>query len=511
MLNYKYEKMSRFTLSNGSYFMGFLTAQEGRETSAIWVNDVYYSYADLQARVASAASLIHNQGFHQEKIAVYLKDDIHTYVAILAIWSSGNIYVPIHPSYPVYRVEQIYDVARFAAAFHLPSSWEIASNGSVLNWNLGETPIVPGEMPKVREYGTDEICYCLFTSGSTGVPKGVQISYANLKAFIESSYALDLQIAPGEGCLQMFELTFDLSIVSTLWPLMHHGTLYHVGNSSSKYTEVYRLLEEFQIGFAVLVPSVLNMLRPYFEEIQLPNLKIIGLCGEAALTDVMMEAKSCWPQARFFNFYGPTECTIYCTAFEIPPENCLDENGIISIGRPMHHVQFVIADEEGRVLEPGSKGLLWIGGQQVMPGYLGNEGLTTAVIREIQGQRFYNTGDIVRLDDSGELLYLGRADQQVKINGYRIEISEIEYNVKNALESPCAVIAVRDQKGIDRLVLFMLQNAQHTESVVQSTLMEKIPRYMVPERVLMLDEFPMNSNGKLDRKALKQQYESHHL
>jgi non-ribosomal peptide synthetase component F len=218
----------------------------------------------------------------------------------------------------------------------------------------------------------------------------------------------------------MFELTFDLSIVSTLWPLMHHGTLYHVGNSSSKYTEVYRLLEEFQIGFAVLVPSVLNMLRPYFEEIQLPNLKIIGLCGEAALTDVMMEAKSCWPQARFFNFYGPTECTIYCTAYEIPPENCLDENGIISIGRPMHHVQFVIADEEGRVLEPGSKGLLWIGGQQVMPGYLGNEGLTTAVIREIQGQRFYNTGDIVRLDDLGELLYLGRADQQVKINGYRI-------------------------------------------------------------------------------------------
>ena len=163
------------------------------------------------------------------------------------------------------------------------------------------------------------------------------------------------------------------------------------------------------------------------------------------------------------------------------------------------------------MLEPGSKGLLWIGGQQVMPGYLGNEGLTTAVIREIQGQRFYNTGDIVRLDDLGELLYLGRADQQVKINGYRIEISEIEYNVKNALESPCAVIAVRDQKGIDRLVLFMLQNAQHTESVVQSTLMEKIPRYMVPERVLMLDEFPLNSNGKLDRKALKQQYESHHL
>ena len=177
----------------------------------------------------------------------------------------------------------------------------------------------------------------------------------------------------------------------------------------------------------------------------------------------------------------------------------------------MHHVQYVIADEEGRVVEPGSKGLLWIGGQQVMPGYLGNETLTTAVIREIQGERFYNTGDIVHSDGNGELFYLGRADQQVKINGYRIEISEIEFNAKHALESPCAVIAVRDPKGIDHLVLFMLHHSKHTETSVKSTLFEKIPRYMVPERVLMLDEFPLNANGKLDRKALKNVYESHHL
>jgi acyl-CoA synthetase (AMP-forming)/AMP-acid ligase II len=117
------------------------------------VNDVYYSYADLQARVASAASLIHNQGFHQEKIAVYLKDDIDTYVAILAIWSTGNIYVPIHPSYPVYRVEQIYDVARFVAAFHLPPSWEMASNGSVLNWNMERMKSVTAYLhPAAREF-----------------------------------------------------------------------------------------------------------------------------------------------------------------------------------------------------------------------------------------------------------------------------------------------------------------------------------------------------------------------
>ncbi|MFM7731513.1 MAG: AMP-binding protein, partial [Flavobacteriales bacterium] len=294
-----------------------------------------------------------------------------------------------------------------------------------------------------------------------------------------------------------------------IWPLMHFGTIYHVGNSTSKYTEAYRLMEEFQIRFAILVPSVLNMLRPYFEEIHLPHLKVIGLCGEAALTDIIVEARNCWPQARFFNFYGPTECTIYCTAYEIPKDACLEENGIVSIGTPLKNVQYRIADAQCNAVDKNEKGLLWIGGSQVMPGYLGSEELTQSVIRQIDGVRYYNTGDIVVEGEYGHLFYLGRADQQVKINGYRVELSEIEYHAKTALDSSCAVIASRDQRGIDKLILFMLKDSARTEDSVRSFLAEKIPSYMVPERVILLPEFPLNSNGKLDRKALKMHYEQH--
>lgn len=493
-----------------SYFLDFLTREDYSSDPAIWVNEEYISYSDLRKRVSVAAEWIRQNGFHQEKIAVYLTDDVSTYVYILAIWATGNIYVPLHPSYPLQRVEQIYQVARFVAVFQSPHASEYAFHHEIKCWESSDWTTGSNVLQHVYHYQPDEICYCLFTSGSTGVPKGVQINYSNLLAFFDSSYALELAPNPGDGCLQMFELTFDLSIVSMIWPLMHFGTIYHVGNASSKYTEAYRLLEEYQIRFAILVPSVLNMLRPYFEEIQLPNLKVIGLCGEAALTDIIVEARNCWPQARFFNFYGPTECTIYCTAYEIPKESCLEENGIVSIGTPMKNVQYRIADAQCNAVDKNEKGLLWIGGSQVMPGYLGSDELTNAVIRQVEGVRYYNTGDIVRVGESGQLFYFGRADQQVKINGYRVELSEIEYHAKTALESSCAVIASRDQRGIDRLVLFMLRDSGRTEDSVRSFLAEKIPSYMVPERVILLQEFPLNSNGKLDRKALKMHYEEHH-
>ncbi|MFM7729427.1 MAG: AMP-binding protein, partial [Flavobacteriales bacterium] len=321
-----------------TYFLDFLAQEDYGQHPAIWVNEEYISYSELRRRVSAAADLIRQHGYHQEKIAVYLTDDVSTYVYILAIWATGNIYVPLHPSYPLQRVEQIYQVARFAAVFQSPFASEYSFCDDVKCWATSDLPNEAEVLSQVYHYQQDEICYCLFTSGSTGVPKGVQIQYGNIQAFLESKYALDVVIEPGDGCLQMFELTFDLSIVSMIWPLMHFGTIYHVGNSTSKYTEAYRLMEEYQIRFAILVPSILNMLRPYFEEIHLPHLKVIALSGEASLADIIVEARNCWPQARVFNFYGPTECTIYCTAYEIPKDACLEENGIVSIGTPLKNV-----------------------------------------------------------------------------------------------------------------------------------------------------------------------------
>ena len=180
--------------------------------------------------------------------------------------------------------------------------------------------------------------------------------------------------------------------------------------------------------------------------------------------------------------------------------------GIVSIGKPFGDNLYFVADENAQEVNDGEKGLLWIGGPQVMPGYLKNDDLSKKVLIEKNGHLFYNTGDVVlELDD--QIYYLGRLDQQVKINGYRIELSEIEFNANKILPDKCAVISVKDQKGFDLLVLFIELQASIDKQEVLKVLRNHLPEYMVPSVILSIEQFPLNSNGKLDRKELKNMYE----
>lgn len=492
-----------------TYFLDFLLSAAGNENPALYINERYFSYHELGERVVYAAARIAEANIRGQHIAVYLNDEVDTYAAILAVWYSGNIFIPIHASYPLGRISQIHEKASFRGIFNATENVSSHLGPQVAVWNFPESIPAEDRVPEMHRYQPDEICYCLFTSGSTGVPKGVQISYRNLSSFLESAVHLDIRPEPGAGYLQMFEHTFDLSVVSTLWPLMNRGTLYHVGNAGAKYTEIYRLLEEFQIAFAIIVPSVLNMLKPYFDEISLPGLKFLALSGEAVPADFESISKKCWPNARVFNFYGPTECTIFCTAYEMPADGCLQANGIMSIGKPVHHAQSLLSDENGNFSKSSSKGLLWIGGNQVMPGYLGQDSLTAERIKFLDGIPYYNTGDLVQRDDQGFLYYLGRIDQQVKINGYRIELSEIEYHAAQVLSRPCVALATKDSKG-DQLILFVNDSQESQPQDIKERLGSRLPAYMIPEKIFFSDPFPLNANGKLDRNALRQQYEMHH-
>jgi D-alanine--poly(phosphoribitol) ligase subunit 1 len=495
-------------LSTQWYFLDFLSSERESDSPAIYIGDRFYTYRELSERVLYAAKLISAPKFHQQHIAVYLTDEIETYAAILAIWYTGNIYLPIHPAYPPGRIQQMYQKSSFRGVFNAPEHLAGILPSEMHFWTVSEKGPSTEPEPLMHRYRPDEICYCLFTSGSTGVPKGVQINYRNLSSFLDSAERLGIRLEPGAGYLQMFEHTFDLSIVATIWPLMNLGTLYHVGAKGPKYSEVYRLLEEFNLSFAILVPSVLNMLRPYFNEIFLPGMKILGLCGEAAPADFADVSKKCWPNARFFNFYGPTECTIFCTAYEIPESGSLQKNGMMCIGTPVHHASFLISDENLVFAESFRKGILWIGGDQVMPGYLGQNDLTSERIKHMNGIPYYNTGDLVEVDDLGHLYFLGRLDQQVKINGYRIELSEIEFQSGQILSRPCVAIAIKDAKGFDQLILFVRGEVPGPSNEIRAQLGAGLPAYMIPEKIIFMNDFPLNANGKLDRNALRQQYEA---
>ena len=155
------------------------------------------------------------------------------------------------------------------------------------------------------------------------------------------------------------------------------------------------LLEDYHIEFAIIVPSVLAMLRPYFSSIELPNLKAVGLSGEAVPLDLTKEWQVCCSNAKFFNFYGPTECTIFCTYYEIPKDDIAALNGIVSIGKVNNNCLALCLKEDGTTAKEGEKSLLWIGGEQVSPGYLNNEELNQSLFIIRDGIRYYNTGDVV--------------------------------------------------------------------------------------------------------------------
>ena len=487
-------------------FLEFLNNESINSLNALCINDTFYTYTQLKDRVIAALSVIENEGVQNAYIAVHLSDDMEVYAAILAIWASGNSFVPLHSGYPEARVSHIQETTHFKLVF----SQHEAVNGIGTHTHVCKLSEVTrsekSENIQLVNVVDTEVCYCLFTSGSTGLPKGVQITYANLTAFLKGFEALNVSLPAGAGYLQMFELTFDLSILNVVWAWNHTGVIYHVGNHSIKYGEISRILEEYPVDFAVMVPSIVHLLRPYYDEINWHSLKVLLFCGEAMTADLVSAWEKCCPQARCINIYGPTECTIVCTSYELEKGNTAAMNGIVSIGKPFGDNLHFVGDENGRALNSNEKGLLWIGGPQIMPGYLKNNDLSKKVLVEKNGQYFYNTGDVV-IETEVQIYFLGRLDQQVKINGYRIELSEIEFNANKILPDKCAVISIKDQKGFDLLVLFIEQNTSIDKQNVLKALRNHLPEYMMPSEIISIEQFPLNSNGKLDRKELKSIYE----
>lgn len=260
------------------------------------------------------------------------------------------------------------------------------------------------------------------------------------------------------------------------------------------------MLEDYEINFAIIVPSVLALLKPYFCDIDLPHLKHVALSGEAVPHKLTEDFQVCCPNAQFYNFYGPTECTIFCTEYTIPKEDIPALNGIVSIGTVTKDLTFKLVNDEGNESGYNEKSELYIGGPQVSMGYINNVELNQLLFCEIDGIRYYKTGDLVIQKEDGLFYYLGRKDQQVKIQGHRIELMEVEHLCTKALKQEVAVVAIKDERNFDNLVMFLRRN--HNIQIVPE-LNKVLPKYMIPTQIIEVEDFPLNDNGKLDRKALK--------
>lgn len=472
--------------------------------NAFCINKTYYTYKELGKVICGIQEDLIKENYESKNIGLVINDDIETYSSIFALWSLGYSYVPLHPNWPIDRCEEI--IAEAEISIILDSSITSRFENNILfTKNIRSDASL---FKDLKKFPDDDLAYILFTSGSTGNPKGVQISRGNIGNFIQSFWETGITIEESDRCLQCFDLTFDVSIQSYLVSLIKGACCYTIPHNKVKFSYAATLIEDHKITFGAMAPSMVRFLRPYFDELDMSSLKQCILTAEASPLNLVEEWQKIIKDAEVYDFYGPTETTIYCTYYKYQ-ENGPNQsiNGLLSIGKPMSNVKAILIDDKCNIVSRGAKGELCIAGPQVSPGYLNNKvkNLESFFDKEIDGSniRFYRTGDICIEGEDGNLLYIGRKDNQVKIQGFRVELGEIEYHARDFLKGINVVcLAFENNIDLTELSLFIESEYIDTNPLLEY-LKSKLPPYMVPGHIYFEPIFPLNTNGKIDKNKLK--------
>lgn len=476
------------------------------DAPAICCNDRLFSYGEFAAIVSAIKELLPSSG--EQLIGVITGDDVYTYASILAILSVGSGYVPINHKNPADRNQNIIEEAELKT---IVSSRPFQINDDKINLIIVSKSLVLDSVNLTPISITDnQLAYLFFTSGSTGKPKGVPLSHLNLNTFIDNLLVNeDYKFVADDRFLQMFELTFDLSVMSFFLPMCIGACCYPVPDKGVQYLQVIKLLEEQKITVALMVPSILTYLKPYFSEIDLPAMRYSLFCGEALYQNLAEAWQPCVSNATIENVYGPTEATIYFTRYKWNNKNAAIEtvNGVVSIGKPMAGLKTFIVDENNRVVAAGVTGELCLYGSQVATGYWKNTKRTNQSFIEIKElnlpSKAYKTGDLCFMNEQGNLVYCGRVDNQVKIDGYRVELGEIEHYAKQfSGKDNVVAIAANNETGNTVIHLFIEKFSEDVQPLI-SKLKQKLPVYMIPEKIHTIETMPYNLSGKVDRNKLK--------
>lgn len=450
------------------------TAAAFPDNNALFINGVYHSYSALLELAQKICSDI-PQDPRYRRIGIVCNSDVYTYASILAVNLYGAAYVPLNAAFPPVRNQGI-----------------IRQCGLELILNSGEnewTGLHADEMDAQTE------CYILFTSGSTGEPKGVPVPAENVRHFF-NYFLREYDFSEKDKFLQVYELSFDVSVFSFFMPLLLGACCYVLPEEGIKPVKIIDWLKKYEISVLSMVPGVLKYLEQYLPEIQLPALRYSFFSGDALLHALAVKWKRCIPNAALHNFYGPTETTIVCTryVFDEVASSAESINGIVPLGTAFPGMEFILVDEKGESVE---KGELCFSGTQVIAGYLDKN---ESRFFGFRGKRYYKTGDLASVNENGNLIFHGRNDAQVKINGYRVELGETEHAIRNATGKDCAVFYKEN-----KLVAFV-ETAAINEQQLREELCQTLPEYMIPKRFVTVEKFGLNANGKVDRNALINAY-----
>jgi D-alanine--poly(phosphoribitol) ligase subunit 1 len=470
--------------------------------TALVINKNEYSYYNLWQLVNRIYQLIPTDKTYNH-IGIYCNDDVQTYASIIAVNLYGAAYVPLNNLFPAARNKNYAKQCNLELILSSTQNDDlkiIAENIHVINTSINEILMSEKTINFVDYRKTFQpISYILFTSGTTGNPKGVPVSHNNLFFFF-NYFLKHYKFNSDDKFLQVYELSFDVSVFSFFMPLLTGGTCYILPIDGIKYLKIAEFLTKENITVVSMVPTVLRYLEPYMDEIKLPNLRYSFFSGDALLHHLAVKWNRVLPNGEIHNFYGPTETTIVCSRYIFHKKDSLQEskNNIVPIGKLFDGMDFLIVDEENK---PSEKGELCLAGELVVSNYLNNE--NEDKFFRFNNQKYYKTGDIVSLNMFGNFVFYGRTDSQVKINGYRIELNEVEAAIQKTTNYNCVVICKTLPNNTNELVACIETDTLDIPSLSEK-LMKILPEYMLPRQYFAVNQFPLNNNGKTDKNKLNQ-------
>jgi amino acid adenylation domain-containing protein len=471
-------------------------ARSGGERIAVSCHGQHISYADLDRRASALAEQLVAQGAGPDRIVgVCLPRSVELVVALLGVLKAGAAYLPLDPAYPPDRLAYMLQDsgARWMVVQHDTAALAPAGVSRVVIDAADASPMgltLPEPQP-------DHLAYLIYTSGSTGRPKGVAITHRNA---LHSTLARH-RWYEGEvrGYLMLSSVAFDSSVAGIFWTLTQGGELVLPADGDHRdVAALAGLVQARSVSHLLALPSLYAQLLD--ERAQLVTLTHAIVAGEACPPSLAAAHAAALPNAQLVNEYGPTEVTVWSVAHRVAMDDAP-----VPIGRPVPFVQAHVLDEALRPLPPGVAGELYLGGPALARGYLGRPELSAERFVPHpfgRGERLYRTGDRVRLRADGQLDFLGRNDEQVKLRGFRIELGEIEARLLDVDGVTGAAAIVReDAPGERRLVAYVGGHPPAPEAMRQR-LARSLPEYLLPSVIVVLAELPLTPNGKVDRRVL---------
>lgn len=479
------------------------SAERHAARPALWVDGQTLSYAELFERAQALADRIDQRIAPGGALGIYCQRDIPSLTGVLAAVLSGRSYLPLNPTLPEDRLRAVLRLAGPRAIICAPETAaagvrmaEADSQGIRVFDAEGVQLSADTGTPTIREEDGRQTLYTMFTSGTTGEPKGVRILDSNVEAYLQGIDPIT-QLTEHDRTSHFFDLSFDLSVHDIFVTFMAGAQLNIL--PAARNMAIVDFVAERALTSWFSVPSLaafcnrLGQLR----EGALGSLRTALFCGEPLAVSLARSFHAAAPNARLWNIYGPTEATIAFTAYELQRPDGLGDMAVVPLGWPIGEQRCAIDGTEA--------GELQLGGSQVTPGYTNSPEMNeTRFFDAEDGTRFYRTGDLATYSDAHGYLFNGRIDDQVKLNGYRVELLEIDAVLREVAGTPevAAIAWPPPSTGQTDHVVAFVTSPTASPADIRKACRARLPSYMIPRKVVTLEQMPVSPSGKIDRKAL---------